>query len=77
MKVDTYMKERIAEKIDRLIVGRKRDGRNIYSGAGKRALIHACLQQIGRECFESVVTLNFFLCVQRMLCKRHLSTILN
>ena len=100
------MKERIAEKIDGLIVGRKRDGRNIYSGAGKRALIHACLQpgisvagsalangvnanllrkwiqryqgrQIGRECFESVVTLNFFLCVQRMLCKRHLSTILN
>ena len=44
MKVDTYMKERIAEKIDGLIVGRKRDGRNIYSGAGKRALIHACLQ---------------------------------
>ena len=38
------MKERIAEKIDGLIVGRKRDGRNIYSGAGKRALIHACLQ---------------------------------
>jgi transposase-like protein len=44
MKVDTYMKERIAEKIDGLIVGRKRDGRNIYSSAGKRALIHACLQ---------------------------------
>ena len=42
--MDTYMKERIAEKIDGLIVGRKRDGRNIYSGAGKRALIHACLQ---------------------------------
>ena len=38
------MKERIAEKIDGLIVGRKRDGRNIYSSAGKRALIHACLQ---------------------------------
>ena len=44
MKVDTYMKEHIAEKIDGLIVGRKRDGRNIYSSAGKRALIHACLQ---------------------------------
>lgn len=38
------MKEHIAEKIDGLIVGRKRDGRNIYSSAGKRALIHACLQ---------------------------------
>ena len=38
------MKERIAEKIDGLIVGRKRDGRNIYSSAGKRALIQACLQ---------------------------------
>jgi transposase-like protein len=38
------VKERIAEKIDGLIVGRKRDGRNIYSSAGKRALIHACLQ---------------------------------
>ena len=38
------MKERIAEKIDGFIVGRKRDGRNIYSSAGKRALIHACLQ---------------------------------
>ena len=44
MKVDTLMKEHIAEKIDGLIVGRKRDGRNIYSSAGKRALIHACLQ---------------------------------
>jgi transposase-like protein len=44
MKVDTSMKEHIAEKIDGLIVGRKRDGRNIYSSAGKRALIHACLQ---------------------------------
>jgi transposase len=44
MKVDTYMKERIAEKIEGFIVGRKRDGRNIYSSAGKRALIHACLQ---------------------------------
>jgi transposase len=44
MKVDTSMKERIAEKIDGFIVGRKRDGRNIYSSAGKRALIHACLQ---------------------------------
>ena len=44
MKVDTYMKEHIAEKIDGLIVGRKRDGRNIYSSAGKRTLIHACLQ---------------------------------
>ena len=44
MKVDTYMKERIAEKIEGLIVGRKRDGRSIYSSAGKRALIHACLQ---------------------------------
>ena len=43
MKVDTYMKERIAEKIEGLIVGRKRDGRNIYGSAGKRALIHACL----------------------------------
>ena len=38
------MKERIAEKIEGLIVGRKRDGRSIYSNAGKRALIHACLQ---------------------------------
>ena len=38
------MKERIAEKIEGLIVGRKRDGRSIYSSAGKRALIHACLQ---------------------------------
>ena len=38
------MKERIAEKIDGFIVGRKRDGRNIYSSAGKRALIQACLQ---------------------------------
>ena len=38
------MKENIAEKIDGFIVGRKRDGRNIYSSAGKRALIHACLQ---------------------------------
>ena len=38
------MKEHIAEKIDGFIVGRKRDGRNIYSSAGKRALIHACLQ---------------------------------
>ena len=38
------MEERIAEKIDGFIVGRKRDGRNIYSSAGKRALIHACLQ---------------------------------
>ena len=38
------MKERIAEKIDGFIVGRKSDGRNIYSSAGKRALIHACLQ---------------------------------
>ena len=38
------MKERIAEKIDGLIAGRKRDGRNIYSSTGKRALIHACLQ---------------------------------
>ena len=38
------MKEHIAEKIDGFIVGRKRHGRNIYSSAGKRALIHACLQ---------------------------------
>lgn len=38
------MKERIAERIEGLIVGRKRDGRSIYSSAGKRALIHACLQ---------------------------------
>ena len=38
------MKQRIAEKIDGLIVGRKRDGRNICRRAGKRALIHACLQ---------------------------------
>ncbi len=38
------MKEHIAEKIEGFIVGRKRDGRNIYSSAGKRALIHACLQ---------------------------------
>jgi transposase-like protein len=44
MKVDTYMKERIAEKIDGLIVGRKRDGRSICSSAGKRGLFHACLQ---------------------------------
>ena len=44
MKVDTSMQERIAEKIDGFIVGRTRDGRNIYSSAGKRALIHACLQ---------------------------------
>jgi len=38
------MKERVAERIEGLIVGRKRDGRSIYSSAGKRALIHACLQ---------------------------------
>jgi transposase-like protein len=44
MKVDTYMKERITEKIDGSIVGRKRDARSIFSSAGKRALIHACLQ---------------------------------
>ncbi len=38
------MKERIAERIEGLIVGRHRDGRAVYSSAGKRALIHACLQ---------------------------------
>ena len=38
------MKEHAAERIEGLIVGRKRDGRSIYSSAGKRALIHACLQ---------------------------------
>jgi hypothetical protein len=37
------MKERVAEKIEGLIVGRKRDGRNIYSSAGKRlASFDAC-----------------------------------
>ncbi len=38
------MKERVVEPIEGLIVGRKGDGRSIYSAAGKRALIHACLQ---------------------------------
>ena len=38
------MKERVVERIEGLIVGRKGDGRSIYSAAGKRALIHACLQ---------------------------------
>ena len=38
------MKERVVERIEGLIVGRKGDGRSIYSAAGKRALIHACLE---------------------------------
>ena len=38
MKVDTYMKERVVERIEGLIVGHRDDGRSIYSSAGKRAL---------------------------------------
>ena len=38
------MKEHVVEPIEGLIVGHKEDGRCIYSAAGKRALIHACLQ---------------------------------
>ena len=38
------MKEHVVEPIEGLIVGHKGDGRCIYSAAGKRALIHACLQ---------------------------------
>ena len=38
------MKEHVVEPIEGLIVGHSGDGRCIYSAAGKRALIHACLQ---------------------------------
>jgi transposase-like protein len=43
-KVDTYMKERAAPRIEGLITGRKSDGRCVYSKAGKVALVQACLQ---------------------------------
>lgn len=43
-KVDTYMKERAAHRIEGLITGRKSDGRCVYSEVGKRALVEACLQ---------------------------------
>ena len=38
------MKDRVVERIEGLIVGHWDDGRSIYSSAGKRTLIHACLQ---------------------------------
>ena len=38
------MKEHAVEPNEGSIVGHKGDGRSIYSTAGKRALIHACLQ---------------------------------
>ena len=38
------MKERIAERIEDLVVGRKADGRCVYSEAGKRALVQACME---------------------------------
>jgi transposase len=43
-KVDTYMKERTAPRIEGLILGYKADGRCIYSKTGKKALVEACLQ---------------------------------
>ena len=44
MKVDTYMKERTAPRIEGLTLGHKADGRCVYSKAGKKALVEACLQ---------------------------------
>ena len=38
------MTEQIAELKQRLVVGRKRDGRNCYDPQAKRELIEACLQ---------------------------------
>ena len=38
------MTERITELKERLVVGRKRDGRNCYDPQAKRELIEACLQ---------------------------------
>ena len=38
------MKERAAPRIEGLITARKGDGRCVYSEAGKRALVEACLQ---------------------------------
>jgi transposase-like protein len=42
-KVDTYMKERTAPRIEGLILGHKSDGRCIYSKVGKKALVEACM----------------------------------
>ena len=43
-EVDTYMKQAIIVSAERLIVKLRRDGRNVYSAEGKRALVEACLR---------------------------------
>lgn len=43
-KVETYIKERTAPRIEGLTLGHRADGRCIYSKSGKNALVEACLQ---------------------------------